>query len=105
MVAYICRDQTLFLQENAWFCFSNCLLTSARYADVLQNHIQPNLEPTLADKHKQGGMTFMQDGVLPHIVTRVKDLLRISFAENPILSIRFHYACPLRSPCLNLRDY
>ena len=47
----------------------------------------------------------MQDGAIPHIARRLKDLLRTSFGDNRVLSRHFHLAWPPRSPDLSPCDY
>ncbi|GFW28369.1 uncharacterized protein TNCV_4640341 [Trichonephila clavipes] len=90
-----------FCEEMRDSGFVTATVTGERYADILQNCIIPSL----ADKHLLERTIFMQDGALPHIARRVKDLLRRSFGDDRVLSRHFHHAWPPRSPDLSPCDY
>ncbi|GFT52303.1 uncharacterized protein TNCV_1065261 [Trichonephila clavipes] len=81
--------------------FVTATVTGERYADMLQNRIIPSL----ADKHLLERTIFMQDGTLPHIARREKDVLCRSFGDDRVLSRHFHHAWPPRSPDLSPCDY
>ncbi len=78
-------------EEMLGSTFQTVIMTSARYAHMLQNIIIPRF----ADKHLLESTTFLQEGTPPHIVTRVKYVLRTSFGEDHVLSRHFcHYWPP-----------
>ncbi|GFV42205.1 uncharacterized protein TNCV_3164361 [Trichonephila clavipes] len=99
--AHFTLRRPFFFEEMRDSGFVTATVTGERYADMLQNR---NI-PSLADKHLLERTIFMQDGAPPHIARRVKDLLRMSFGDDRVLSRHFHHAWPPRSPDLSPCDY
>lgn len=78
-----------------------CSVTSARYSELLRQHVIPALQ----ERQCLQTTVFMQDGATPHIGREVKELLRANFGENRVISRAFQDAWPPRSPDLNPCDF
>ena len=78
-----------------------CTVTSARYRDLLVQHVIPALQ----ERNCEHTTIFMQDGATPHVARHVKDLLRETFTNDRIISRQFPDDWPSRSPDLNPCDF
>ena len=77
--------------------FETLSMTGERCTGILLNRIIPRL----ADKHLLVNTAFMQDGASPHTARQVKDVLRRSFGDDPVLNRHFRYSWSPMFPDLN----
>ncbi|GBM87705.1 hypothetical protein AVEN_57222-1 [Araneus ventricosus] len=89
---------TFFFKEATRNGFVTCTMMAKRYKNILENFVVPQIQ----QQQCLDSITFMPDGVPPHIGLCVQHFLRQQLTNDRVISPAFPSTWPSCSPELNL---